>query len=273
MLADQTPMYIVDATSPLPGSDSPPNHHPEYYACRIPGAKFFDIDALSDPNTNLPHMMPDQPTFIQGMKKLQIKTDGLPIVVYDQHGYFSAPRAWFMFKVFGRDNVHVLDGGLKSWLAESGPTESGEIPMYVDENQENDTDYQYIKQPKWVATLEEALQIPEDIIDARPTGRFDGTQPEPRPIRNGHIPGSKSLFIGKLVNEDKTLKSVEEMRSEFANIDVDLDNMEKNIVFSCGSGMVACAQIFTAELCGRKDNYQLFDGSWTEYATKYPNPE
>jgi thiosulfate/3-mercaptopyruvate sulfurtransferase len=254
-------IIILDATLPPVGANPPIDTRARYLAQHIPGAIFFDINEHSDHNTPLPHMLPTAEVFSQSMSALGIPNTAI-IVIYEQQGVFSAPRAWWMFRTFGVRNVHVLNGGLPAWLAAGLPTESGEVhrspaPFHANLNQTAVKDFSQIQQ-----LIAQHAQIRTQILDARSNARFTGTAPEPRPaIPSGHMPGATSTPYLDLV-EDGRLKSPEQLRSFFSEKKIDL---QQPITTTCGSGVTAAVVSLALEIAGAKD-VTLYDGSWSEYA-------
>jgi thiosulfate/3-mercaptopyruvate sulfurtransferase len=238
MVASGASMYVIDASIPIPKPGAPASMIPSFYESRIPGAKFFDINEVKDHSNELPHMFPDLDTWKLYMKRLQIKNNDWPVVCYDQHGLFSACRAWYMFTVFGKANVFVLDGGLPKWVAEGGATESGEVDVYQDESTQDDAEYNYTFASDLVKSMEEVRQFNGQILDARSAARFWSEAPEPRPeIRRGNIPNSKNSAFTNMLNEDSTFKKPEVIHQILELAGVQLDDTP--IVHSCGSGVTA----------------------------------
>ncbi|MCR4268157.1 3-mercaptopyruvate sulfurtransferase [Nitratireductor sp. ZSWI3] len=248
-------LSIVDASWYLPaqGRDA----RAEYDAGHIPRAVFFDQDAVVDPDSDLPHTLPDARTFERHASSMGI-SESDTIVVYDGPGMFSAPRVWWMFRVMGAEKVFVLDGGLDGWRAEgreltSEPTRiaASVFDAKLDRSR--------------VASLADMRRIVGDasaqIADARPAGRFSGKEPEPRPgVRSGHMPGARSVPALGLAREGKLLPA-DELRALFEAAGIDLD---RPVVTSCGSGVTAAVITLALETLGHKDN-RLYDGSWTEW--------
>ena len=230
----------------------------EYDASHIPGARFFDIDEISDARSSLAHMAPSTEKFMSRMRALGIG-DGHQIVVYDGSGLFSAPRVWWLFKLMGQMDIAVLDGGFPKWQAEGHPVEDLP-PILRDRHMMVRRQNQMVKD---VTQVSAASKLGEsEIVDARSPGRFYGKDPEPRPgLRAGHIPGSKNVFYKDLLKADDTMKSPDEMRQVFLEAGVDLD---KPVITSCGSGVTAAILSLGLTRMGKTD-HSLYDGSWTEW--------
>jgi len=255
---DAPDLVIVDASWHMPAEQRDP--YREFRDGHIPGAIFFDIDDISDTDSDLPHMLPGNAKFSSRMRKMGIG-DGKRIVVYDSKGMFSAPRAWWTFRVMGVEDVAVLDGGLPKWLAEDRPVESGDTM-----HQERHFTPRRISAMVFdVDDVQRIVRNPDNqiqIVDARSPGRFQGSDPEPREgLRSGRIPGSKNLPFTVLLNDDGTFKSNDEIRNAFHKAEVDLG---KPIVTSCGSGVTAAVLALALERIGHT-NTGVYDGSWTEW--------
>ena len=251
-------IVIVDASWHLPNVAR--NAHAEYLAERIPGAVFFDIDEISDTTSPYPHMLPSPEKFASRMRKMGIG-DGKRVVVYDSYGLFSAARVWWMLRVFGKEDVAVLDGGLKKWKAEARALEDGP-PIKPQDRHFTARFNSLMVRDK--AEMQKALAAGTQVADARGPGRFTGAEPEPRPgLRGGHMPGARNVHYAKLVNEDGTLKSPDEIRAVFAGSGID---PTKPVVTSCGSGVTAAVlALGLAEIGNQKT--ALYDGSWTEWGS------
>ena len=251
---------ILDATWYLPNVDR--DAKAEYDQSHIPNARFFDIDEVSDHRSDLPHMVPPVEKFMSKVRKLGVG-DGHQIVIYDSHGLFSAARVWWLFKVMGQKNVAVLDGGLPKWLRE-GRTVDSSPPLIRDRHMFVKYHDEMVKDVTQVSSASKLGDF--EILDARSAGRFRGEEPEPRPgLRAGHIPGSKNIFYGDLLNEDGTLKSQDELVEHFKAKAVKLD---KPVITSCGSGVTAAIINLALDRIGKTD-HALYDGSWTEWGM-YP---
>jgi thiosulfate/3-mercaptopyruvate sulfurtransferase len=252
-------IVILDATLPAVGITPPIDTRARYLAKHIPGAIFFDINEHSDHSTPLPHMLPTPETFSRSMSALGINSNS-HIVVYEQHGVFSAPRAWWMLRTFGVQNVVILNGGLDAWIAAGLPVESGEVhrlPASFHANLNHDAvkDFDQIRN-----LIAEHAQI----LDARSSGRFAGTAPEPRPaIPSGHMPGAINVPFTELAEEGRLLPA-ERLRELFAAKHVDLD---RPITTTCGSGVTAAVVALALEIAGA-EHVTLYDGSWSEYAQR-----
>jgi len=249
-------LRVLDASWYLPGSKRDP--FAEYQAAHIPGARFFDLDDVSDHRSDLPHMVPPVEKFMSRMRAIGVG-DGHQIVVYDGSGLFSAPRVWWLFKLMGQMDIAVLDGGFPKWQAEGHPVEDLP-PILRDRHMMVRRQNQMVKD---VTQVSVASKLGEsEIVDARSPGRFYGKDPEPRPgLRAGHIPGSKNVFYKDLLKADDTMKSPDEMRQVFLEAGVDLD---KPVITSCGSGVTAAILSLGLTRIGKTD-HSLYDGSWTEW--------
>lgn len=251
--------------------NDPRNGYEEYTKARIPGARFFDLDAIKDPHSPYPHMLPDGETFAKAMGELGIARDDT-VVVYDSPhvGIFSGPRAAWTFRVFGHVKVHLLNN-FKVWVEKGFPVESGEVERW------EETNYPVVQPDRSIVVdFEEMVKRAQEgkkdglvIVDARPKGRFDGKDPEPRPgLPSGHIPGSISIPFSELVDPTtKTLKSAEKLQKLFAGKGIDSSpNTEK--ILMCGTGVTAVVVNSALELAGVKGKLRVYDGSWTEWAQR-----
>lgn len=251
-------LRILDASWHMPAEERDPKA--EYDAAHIPGARFFDIDDISDARSDLPHMVPPVEKFMSRLRAMGVG-DGHQVVVYDADGVFSAPRVWWLFRLMGQANVAVLDGGLKKWVAEGREVEDLP-PMIRDRHMTVRFQNQMVKDATQVAAAAK-LGSPQ-IVDARAPERFTGSVPEPREgLRSGRIPGSRNVFFKTLLNEDGTMKEPEALKAAFLAGGVDLD---KPVITTCGSGITACVLALALERIGKTD-HAVYDGSWTEWGS------
>ena len=230
----------------------------EFARSHLPGARFFDIDDISDARSSLPHMLPPVEKFLSRVRALGVG-DGHQIVVYDTKGLFSAARVWWMFRIMGHQNVAVLDGGMAKWLAEGRPVTNAP-PVIKDRHMFADFNADMVKDVTQVAHSTKLGDY--TVIDARAPERFRGDVPEPRAgLRAGHIPGAKNVPFGALLNADHTLKLKGDIRKIFTDAGVD---WSKPAITSCGSGVTAAILCLAMEHAGKTD-HSLYDGSWTEW--------
>jgi thiosulfate/3-mercaptopyruvate sulfurtransferase len=259
---------VLDASWYMPAERRRPEE--EYLKCHIPGALFFDIDKVSRDDTDLPHMLPSGSVFGQKLAELGISPKDR-VVVYDGKGIFSAPRAWWMFRAFGHERVHVLEGGLPRWKALGYETES-ERPESSGKGalEQDDAPALNASLVREAEDVQRNLETKDaDVIDARGAGRFCGTEPEPRKgVRGGHIPGSKNVPFPQVLTPEGMLKSEEELRTVFASAGVSLD---RPIISSCGTGVTACVLALALHKLGKKD-VAVYDGSWTEWGGRNDLP-
>ena len=257
-------LVILDATFFLP--NQPRNAREDYLQAHIPGAHFFDIDTVADHATDLPHMLPSAAAFAEAAGKLGIE-NFTTVVVYDHNHFMASARAWWMFRSFDHDHVRVLDGGLARWQTLGLPTRSGPEAA-------RSLTFTAVQRPGLVRSLtdlREALGRPEtQIVDARPLARFAGREPEPRPgLRAGHIPGSRSLFFKRLIDEASgCLKPETDLRKAFIDAGIDPD---RPVVTTCGSGVTA-AILALGLYCVGNESAAVYDGSWAEWGGKSDTP-
>jgi len=235
-------LAVVDGTYFLPTHNR--DAQAEYRSAHIPGAVFFDIEAISDHSTDLPHMLPGTTQFGDEIGALGIG-DGDTIVVYDNSPLFSAARVWWTFRIFGTKSVYILDGGLPKWKAEGRPVESRDTKRARKK-------FTADMNVGAVALLDDVrLALTDDIVqvvDARSAERFAGKAPEPRPgLRSGHMPGAFNVPYDRLI-ENGRLKPAEKIAAAFASAGVDLD---KPIITTCGSGVTAAVLAFALESLGK----------------------
>jgi len=249
-------LRILDASYFLPGSGRDPKA--EYEEKHIPGARFFDIDEISDQRSDLPHMAPPVEKFTSRMRAMGVG-DGHQVVIYDSQGLFSAARVWWLFKLMGQDDVAVLDGGLPKWEAEGREIEDMP-PVVRDRHMTVRRQNQLVKDVTQVSAASKLGDT--QIVDARAAARFRGEADEPRPgLRKGHIPGSRNVPYASLLAEDGTMKPVAELRRVFEGAGVDLS---KPVITTCGSGVTAAVLSLALERIGKRD-HSLYDGSWAEW--------
>ena len=230
----------------------------EYDAGHIPGARFFDIDEISDLRSDLPHMAPPVEKFMSRLRAMGVG-DGHQVVVYDGAGLMSAARVWWLFRLMGQENVAVLDGGFPKWQAEGREIE--DLPPVIRDRHMTVRVQNHLVRD--VTQVSAAAKLADhEIIDARSAGRFAGAEAEPRKgLRSGHIPGSRNVPFGNLLNKNGTMKSPDECRAIFEAAGVDLS---KPAITSCGSGVTAAILSLALERMGKKD-HSLYDGSWAEW--------
>jgi len=248
---------IVDASYKMPGVKPLPSE--DYLAAHIPGAVFFDVNAIADPNDPRPHMYPDAEQFARDISVLGISSSDT-VVAYDSGAWVAAPRAWWMFLSFGHRNVKVLDGGLQKWRADGRPTESGKVSVKPGK-------FQARLDPSFLRSQQQLLgnlkSRQEQVVDARPRARFEGGVTEPWPgRRSGHIPGSRNVPYAELFDPATgAMKPLGDLRKAFTGAGIDLD---KPIVTTCGSGVSALVLTLALYRLGVRGT-ALYDGSWAEW--------
>ena len=257
-------LVIFDATKYLPNEDK--DGKVEFLKTHIPGARYFDIDEVADPDTDLPHMVPSAGRFGKLMGAMGV-SNASRIVFYDQKGLASAARGWWLMGLFGHDQAAVLDGGLPKWIREGRATEIGTPSMATSA----------VFQPDFRATrlrgvgdvLGNVASQAELVLDARAAGRFTGATPEPRAgMRSGHMPGAANLPYTDLLNADGTFRLATEVKARLAAAGVD---GSRPIVTSCGSGVTACILTLGLRLSGLPEG-AVYDGSWTEWGGRSDTP-
>jgi thiosulfate/3-mercaptopyruvate sulfurtransferase len=256
---DDPAIAVVDATYFLPkqGRDA----EAEFHAGHIPGARFFDIDAIADRANPLPHMLPTAEVFAEAVSRLGIGND-THVIAYDGNDFLASARVWWTFRVFGHDRVSVLDGGLERWKMLGLPLSNRSEAVVA-------RSFTARVRPGLVAGLETMKHLvasQAQILDARSPGRFAGTEPEPRPgLRAGHMPGSRNLFFKTLIDEGTLcFKPVAELERLYRNAGV---NLEEPVVTTCGTGVTAAILALGLYLLGRSDT-AVYDGSWTEWGSR-----
>lgn len=261
---DDPEVGIIDASWYLPAQNR--DAAAEYGQAHIPGAVYFDIDEISDTSSDLPHMIPSAEGFAAKVGALGLG-NGFRIVAYDSGSMMASCRAWWMFRLFGYDDVAVLSGGFAKWRRENRPVESGEVTPVP-------RTLTVRFRPELVRSLDQMQENlrskAAQVLDARSRGRFDGTEPETRPgLRGGHIPGSTCLHYPKLIDpETGEFLPAGELETAFEDCGVDLD---RPAVGTCGSGVSACVLALGLHLLGHED-YAVYDGSWTEWSGRSDTP-
>ena len=255
---------IVDASYYLPHEGLDPRT--EFEAHHIPGAVFFDIDEIADTTSDLPHMIPPPEKFSARVRKLGLG-DGVRIVIYDQRGIFSAPRVWWTFRLFGHEDVAVLDGGLPKWLAEGRPVEDGPADPSERHFTARTNSFMVRDLDQMVKNLEKGR---EQVLDARSRARFEGSEAEPRPgLRPGHIPNSRCLPLTELLDpKTQTMLPAKELCRRFEAAGID---MHRPVVTTCGSGVTAAVLALGLSIAGHKD-VAVYDGSWAEWGQPGDTP-
>ena len=247
---------VLDATWFMPGDAR--NPRAMHVAARIPGARYFDIDAVADTESNLPHMLPTPDAFQANMRALGLNS-GARIIVYDAQGLFSAPRAWWSLRAMGAADVFVLDGGLPAWTAAGHDIETGAARNPAPGDFIARYDAALVSDLKRV---QEALHQNIPVLDARPAARFRGDEPEPRPgLASGHMPGAVNIPWSGLVTADARLRPSEELRHIFTAGDIARDAAP---ICTCGSGVTAAMVALALARLGRWDA-SIYDGAWAEW--------
>lgn len=254
-------LVVVDSTWHMPASGR--SAAEEFLEAHIPGARFFDIEELSDRSNRAPHMLPGAAEFGSAMQRLGVGRDDR-IVVYDNSPIHTAARGWFTLRHFGAREVAILDGGLHKWIEEGRPSEAGEP-------EERNARFEAEERIGDVFAKEQILAGTGcALADARGRGRFEASEPEPRAgIAGGHIPGARNLPFGLLYKEDGTFRQKGELRAAFEAAGID---PARPFIASCGSGVTATSLIFGAHLLG-SDCGALYDGSWSEWGADPATPK
>lgn len=257
-------LLVFDATKYLP--NEPKDGKAEFQKAHIPGARYFDIDEVADPDTDLPHMVPTPGRFAKLMGAMGVSNDSR-IVFYDQKGLASAARGWWLMGLFGHDRAAVLDGGLPKWVKEGRATQDG--PSSLPKITTFRPDYRASRLRGVGDVLRIVTTQTELVLDARAAGRFTGATPEPRPgMRSGHMPGAASLPYTDLLNADGTFRSTADLKARFAAAGVD---GSRPVVTSCGSGVTACILTLGLRLAGLPEG-AVYDGSWSEWGGRQDTP-
>lgn len=251
-------VVVVDGSWHMPNSAR--NAQAEYLAGHIPGAVFFDIDGIADTETSLPHMLPTPADFAHMVGALGI-SDSMTIVVYDEHGLFSAPRVWWTFRTMGARDVRILAGGGPQWRSDHRPLEAGLVSR---KPQVFKPDFDAARVASFETVRARSADGAAQIADARPANRFHAEVPEPRPgVRGGHIPNSHSVPVG-LLTENGRMRAPAELAQLFADRGIDL---AQPLITSCGSGVTAATLALAAGLAGAT-NVALYDGAWSEWGSR-----
>lgn len=254
---DRAEIKLLDATWHMP--DSGRNARAEFEEFHIPCARFFDLEAVSEPGSALPHMLPAAAHFSASMQALGLENDDT-IVVYDSGGVSAAARAWWMFRVFGHRQVAVLDGGLQKWRAEGGAVEAGAADRSLGGFTAT------IEKADIVADVKDIKEALDNgsaaVLDARGPGRFSGVEKEPRAgLRSGHMPGARNLFYAGLYDDNGCMKDVGDLERLFEKAGIDTAGP---VITTCGSGVTACILSLALLRVGNRDN-RVYDGSWVEW--------
>jgi thiosulfate/3-mercaptopyruvate sulfurtransferase len=255
---------VVDASFFMPAQQR--DAKAEFAAAHIPGARFFDIDAIADTANPLPHMLPAPAFFAEQVGRLGIAND-THVIAYDGNDFMASARVWWTFRVFGHDRVSVLDGGFRSWQDQGLPMSSGHLPP-------TEREFRAGFRPELVLDLEAMRKATTErtiqVLDARSPGRFNGTEPEPRAgLRSGHIPGSRNLFFKRLIDEaSHRFKPADELEALYREAGIDL---ARPVAATCGTGVTASILALGLYVLGRPDT-AVYDGSWTEWGVRTDTP-
>ncbi len=264
-LADDN-LIVLDASYFVPGGTGPAKE--QYASGHLPGAVFFDINDVADPDADQDHTMPSAAVFGEKVGALGVNTQSIVIVYDAAGGGCAAARVWWMFRAFGHEKVAVLNGGLFKWKTEDRPLEAA-VPAITPQTYTAGQDAQpRIRNKSDIQNNIKAAAY--QVVDARAAGRFTGTDPEPKAgLRSGHIPNSLNLPWNKLFTpETKTFKSAEGLQAEFDAAGIDLT---KPVTTTCGSGVTACTVALGAYLLGKED-VAIYDGSWIDWGSDANTP-
>ena len=257
---NEADLKLVDSSWHMPATGR--SGRDEYLSAHIPGAVYFDIDAVADTANAAPHAIPSAAEFGAAMATLGIGRDDR-IVVYDNSPLRTAARGWFMLRHFGAARVAILDGGFQKWLGEGRPTESGAPDPPP-------ARFGAVEGGSVVTKHQLLAGIDTPLVDARGKPRFEGAEPEPRPgVAPGHIPGARNLPFGSLYREDGRFQPVGELERLFREAGID---PHRPFVATCGSGVTANSLLFAAHLIG-SDHNRLYDGSWSEWGADPATPK
>jgi thiosulfate/3-mercaptopyruvate sulfurtransferase len=260
-------LVVFDTTKYLP--NEPFDGKAKFREAHIPGARYFDIDEVADPDATLPHMVPTAARFEKLMAKFGVSNTSR-VVFYDQKGAQSAPRGWWLMRLFGHEHAAVLDGGLPKWLRENRPTESGEVAAPVPGTFHADFQATRLRGLGDIKRIVRQGGGSELILDARAAGRFAGTAPEARPgLPSGHMPGAANLPFLELFGSDGTFLPADQLRARFEKAGVEA---ERPVVTSCGTGVTACVLALGMVRAGLPEP-AVYDGSWTEWASRPETPK
>lgn len=261
---DDPRIAVVDASFFMPAQQR--DAKTEFAAAHIPGAAFFDIDAIADTASPLPHMLPAPDCFAEQVGRLGIGND-THVIAYDSNDFMASARVWWTFRVFGHDRVSVLDGGFRRWQAQG-------LPVSAEVQARSPREFRAGFRPELVLDIEAMRQLVADqtvqVLDARSPGRFAGAEPEPRAgLRSGHIPGSRNLFFKRLIDDaSHGFKPAAELETLYREAGIDLGHP---VAATCGTGVTASILALGLYLLGCPDT-AVYDGSWTEWGGRTDTP-